>query len=149
MSAEASLAYIPGLEGVFAGESSICRVDPEAGLFYRGYEIGDLALQANFEEVGWLLLSGELPTENQLTAFASQLTEERALPPALIQMMRLMPMGAQAMDVLRTGVSMLAAFDPELNDHSHAANRRKAIRLIALVSSLITDGWRIRKGQDL
>ncbi len=52
------------------------------------------------------------------------------------------------MDMLRTGVSMLAAFDPELNDHSHDANVRKAIRLIARVSTLITDGWRISQGQE-
>jgi citrate synthase len=47
------------------------------------------------------------------------------------------------MDMLRTGVSMLGAFDPELNDYSHAANLRKAVRLIAQVSTLITSGWRI------
>ena len=52
------------------------------------------------------------------------------------------------MDMLRTGVSMLAPFDPELNDNSHAANIRKAIRLIAKVSTLITDGCRIQLGLD-
>jgi citrate synthase len=53
------------------------------------------------------------------------------------------------MDVLRTGVSMLAGFDPELNDQSHAANLRKAIRLIPKISTLVTDGWRIQQGQEL
>jgi citrate synthase len=53
------------------------------------------------------------------------------------------------MDLLRTGVSMLAAFDPDLNDHSHAANLRKATRLIAQVSTLITSGFRIAQGQEL
>src|SRR3979411_582270 len=52
------------------------------------------------------------------------------------------------MDMLRTGVSMLGAFDKELNDHSHEANIRKAIRLIARVSTLVTDGWRISRGGD-
>lgn len=149
MNAETSPTYSPGLKGVIAAESSICRVDPDTGLLYRGYDIGDLAGQANFEEVAWLLLHGELPNDDQLIALASQLTEERALPPALIQMMRLMPPDAQPMDLLRTGVSMLAAFEPELNDDSHAANLRKAVRLIAKVSTLVTDGWRIRKGQYL
>jgi citrate synthase len=63
-------------------------------------------------------------------------------------MMRLMPRNTHPMDMLRTGVSMLGPFDPDLNDHSHAANVRKAMRLIARVSSLITDGWRISQGQD-
>jgi citrate synthase len=53
------------------------------------------------------------------------------------------------MDMLRTGVSMLGPFDPELNDNSHDANIRKSIRLIARVSTLITDGWRISRGQEL
>jgi citrate synthase len=52
------------------------------------------------------------------------------------------------MDVLRTGVSMLAAFDPDLNDHSHEANLRKAVRLIAKVSTLVTDGWRVAHGKE-
>ncbi len=52
------------------------------------------------------------------------------------------------MDMLRTGVSMLSAFDKDLSDNSHAANIRKSIRLIARVSTLITDGWRISHGED-
>jgi citrate synthase len=52
------------------------------------------------------------------------------------------------MDMLRTGVSMLSAFDDELSDNSHAANIRKSIRLIARVSTLITDGWRISQGEE-
>jgi citrate synthase len=146
MNAESGQTYSPGLKGVIAGETSIGRVDPEAGLLYRGYDIGDLALHATFEEVAWLLLFGETPDDHQLDYFTNQLAEARALPPALIDLARLMPLGAQPMDMLRTGVSMLAAFDPELNDRSHDANLRKAIRLIAKVSTLITDGWRITKG---
>jgi len=52
------------------------------------------------------------------------------------------------MDMLRTGVSMLSAFDKDLNDNSHDANIRKSIRLIARVSTLITDGWRISHGEE-
>ena len=54
--------YSPGLEGVIAGETSICWVDPNAGLLYRGYDVHDLALHASFEEIVWLLLHGELPS---------------------------------------------------------------------------------------
>ena len=63
-------------------------------------------------------------------------------------MLRLMPKNTHPMDMLRTGVSMLAPFDPELNDNSHDANIRKAIRLIAKVSTLITDGYRIQHGEN-
>src|SRR5436190_13307761 len=149
MSAETKPAYSPGLEGVIGGESAVCWVDPNAGLLYRGYDIHELATQGSFEEVVWLLLRGELPSQEQLADFARELAAARPLPPPVIQMLRLLPPGTHPMDSLRTGVSMLAAFDPELNDHSHEANLRKAVRLTAKVSSLITDGWRVAHGQDL
>src|SRR5260221_5575820 len=141
-------AYSPGLAGVIAGESAICWVDPNAGLLYRGYDIHELAWRASFEEVAWLLLHGELPTASELASLTAQLAEERTLPPAVIEMLRLTPAAAHPMDLLRTGVSMLASFDPELNDHSHAANLRKAVRLIAKGSTLITLGWRIAPGHE-
>jgi 2-methylcitrate synthase/citrate synthase II len=148
MSTETKPSYSPGLAGVVAGETEICWVDPNAGLMYRGYDIHEMANKASFEEVAYLLLNGELPNGGQLANFTNQLALERALPDAVIKMMRLMPKNTHPMDMLRTGVSMLAPFDPDLNDHSHAANVRKAMRLIARVSSLITDGWRISQGQD-
>lgn len=147
--AETKPNYSPGLDGVIAGETAICWVDPNAGLLYRGYDVHDLATHASFEEVVWLLLHGELPTMRELAELSRQLAAERALPAKVIEALHLMPRGMHPMDVLRTGVSMLAGFDPDLNDHSHAANVRKAIRLIPKISTLVTDGWRIQQGQDL
>ena len=141
--------YSPGLDGVIAGETAICWVDPNAGLLYRGYDVHDLASHASFEEVVWLLLHGELPTMSELASLNRQLAGERGLPPKVLDALRLMPRGMHPMDVLRTGVSMLAGFDPELNDQSHEANLRKAIRLIPKISTLVTDCWRIQRGQEL
>ena len=149
MSTESKPNYSPGLEGVIAGETSICWVDPNAGLLYRGYDVHDLASRASFEEVVWLLLQGELPSMAELAVVSRQLASERLLPAKVIEMLRLMPQGTHPMDLLRTGVSMLAAFDPELNDHSHDANLRKAMRLIPRISSLVTDSWRIQQGMEL
>jgi len=148
MPSESKPTYSPGLEGVIAGETSICWVDPDAGLLYRGYDIHELALKASFEEVSWLLLYGELPTLAQLGVFSRQLAAERFLPSQVLSMLCLLPRDAHPMDVLRTGVSMLGPFDPDLNDHSHEANLRKAVRLIGRVSALITDGWRIAQGRE-
>lgn len=148
MSTETKPAYSPGLAGVVAGETSICWVDPNAGLMYRGYDIHDMALKANFEEVACLLLKGEMPDAKGLMAFGKEIAHQRELPEPVLEMLRLLPRTMHPMDVLRTGVSMLAAFDPDLNDHSHEANVRKAIRLLARVATLITDGWRISQGKD-
>jgi 2-methylcitrate synthase len=148
MSTEAKPAYSPGLAGIIAGETQICWVDPNAGLMYRGYDIHEMAEKASFEEVAYLLLNGELPSVEQLGKFTRQIVSERKLPAAVVKMLRLMPRGTHPMDMLRTGVSMLGAFDEELNDHSHDANIRKAVRLIARVSTLVTDGWRISQDEE-
>src|SRR3954466_10207309 len=147
MTTETKPSYSPGLAGVVAGETEICWVDPNAGLMYRGYDIHEMAEKANFEEVAYLLLNGELPDAKQLTEFGQQIAKDRTVPKEVLEALRLMPKNTHPMDMLRTGVSMLAPFDPELNDNSHDANVRKAIRLIAKVSSLITDGYRIQKGE--
>src|SRR5207248_2673269 len=95
-----------------------------------------------------LLLNGELPDVKQLAQFRQQIAAERELPEPVIERLRLMPRSTHPMDMLRTGVSMLSAFDSELSDNSHAANIRKAIRLIARVSTLVTDGWRISHDEE-
>ena len=148
MSTEPKPAYSPGLAGVIAGETAICWVDPNAGLMYRGYDIHEMAQKASFEEVAYLLLNGELPDGKQLAEFTRQIAAEREVPAPVMKMLRLLPRDSHPMDVLRTAVSMLSMFDKELSDNSHAANIRKAIRLIARVSTLITDGWRILHGDE-
>ena len=148
MTTEAKPSYSPGLAGVIAGETQICWVDPNAGLMYRGYDIHEIADKASFEEVAYLLLHGELPTFEQLGKFTREIASARSVPKQVLDALRLMPKSTHPMDMLRTAVSMLGAFDPELNDHSHDANIRKSIRLIAKVPTLITDGYRIAHGED-
>src|ERR1700731_2989449 len=148
MTTETKPPYSPGVAGVVAGETEICWVDPNAGLMSRGYDIHEMAQKANFEEAAYLLLKGELPSADELATFSKALTAERTLPEPVLKMLRLMPKNTHPMDMQRTGVSMLAPFDPDLNDRSHAANVRKAPRLLARVSTLVTDGWRISQGKE-
>src|SRR5271168_4085912 len=118
MMTESKPTYSPGLEGVIAGESAICWVDPNAGLLYRGYDIHELASETSFEEVAWLLLHTDLPTDEQLGKITRELATERTLPNPVLEMLARLPRDAHPMDALRIGVSMLGAFDPELNDSS-------------------------------
>src|SRR4029078_2772679 len=136
MGTETKPQYSPGLAGVIAGETAICWGDPAAGLMYRGYDIHGMAEKATFEEGAYLLVNGELPNAKQLKDFTQQIGSERALPEAVMEMLRLLPKTNHPMDNLRNGVSILGAFDKELNDNSHDANVRKSIRLIARVSTL-------------
>ena len=138
-------AYSPGLEGVIAGETAICTV--EGGLSYRGYFVGDLAEHCSFDEVAYLLLHGELPTADQLTAFQARVAAARRLPPALKDLFAALPNWTTPLDALRTAVSALAHFDQDAADGSHEANVRKAERLLAQIPVAIADHDRIRRGE--
>ncbi len=136
--------YSPGLEGVIAGETAISTVT--GGLRYRGYPVTELAEKCAFDEVAYLLLHGELPTRSQLSDFNNRLASAQKLPALLSDLLKKLPKDAVPMDVLRTGVSILAHYDPELNDSSKAANLRKAERLLAQIPLIIAEYYRATKG---
>ena len=138
------LAYFPGLEGVIAGETAIATI--EGGLQYRGYSISDLANDATFMEVAYLLLQGELPDQEHLADFRAILAEESAIPAALLEFLRMIPLQASSMDVLRTGISALAHFDPQADEETDAANIAKTQRLLAQIPILIGARYRYTQG---
>jgi 2-methylcitrate synthase len=136
-----------GLKGVYFDRSRVCDIDGRAGeLWYRGYSIHDLAQRSTFEETCHLLLVGELPTKPQLEAFTAQLAAARKLPEPVLQAIALVK-AAHPMDVLRTAVSALAAFDAEVADNSPEANMRKGIRLTSQVPMIVAAHEHIRNGR--
>ena len=142
--------YSPGLEGVFAGESALCQVDEgESGLRYRGYAVENLANRAGFEEVAYLLLFGALPTRKELERFNEQIAAESILPESVKALFHKIPPDAHPMDILRTGVSVLGMIDPDAADHSHDANLRKAIRLLAHIPLVIASTYRRAHGKPM
>ena len=129
-----------GLAGVVAGETAIATVGKEgSGLNYRGYSIHDLAAEATFEEVAFLLLFGHLPVRRELDSFTSRLVSGRQLPEALCQTLRAIPVNAHPMDVLRTGCSMLGVLEPET---SFDQQGQKAERLLACLPSMLVYWYR-------
>jgi len=138
-----------GLEGVVALESELSSIDGEAGkLIYRGYDIEDLAANASFEEVVYLLWSGSLPTAEELETLENELRSERALPAPVMEFLRNIPDDAHPMAVLQTTVSALGLYDQEANVMEESANRRKAARILAQIPALIAAFDRLRKGLD-
>src|SRR5437667_75282 len=120
-------AYSPGLEGVIAGETVLCQIDEgESGLRYRGYAIGDLAEQATFEEVSYLLLLGKLPTRKELEDFSGQLRAQWVLPGPVEAFLGVVPPNAHPMDILRTGVSLLGMTDPDATGEGRVSARPRA-----------------------
>jgi citrate synthase len=137
-----------GLRGVYFDRSPCTFIDGKAGdLRYRGYSIHDLAEKSTFEETAWLLLYGDLPTAQQLADFDAQLKSARNLPAPVLDIMRMIK-DAHPMDVLRTSVSALAAFDPETADNSRDATLRKAVRLTSQVPMIVAAHSRIRDGKE-
>ena len=143
-----------GLAGVTAGKTALCTVGKEgAGLTYCGYDIYDLADNASFEEVAYLLLHGKLPTRAELDAYVAKIKSLRGLPDALKVVLEMVPAEAHPMDVLRTGVSFLGNIEPEADDFSDQQD--VADRLLACLPSMMvywhrfhTDGVRIDTETD-
>ena len=137
---------VAGLEGIVAGESEICYIDGYAGvLSYRGYNIHTLADHASFEEVIFLLWNGWLPKRHELEELKKGLAANRGIP---VEVADFLKGAAQAgpMDALRTAVSMLSIYDPETPDMTPEANNRKALKLMAQTSTIVTTFDRLRKG---
>jgi citrate synthase len=139
---------IRGLEGVVAAETRLCDLDGANGrLAYCGYDIEDLAHRATFEEVAYLLWHGELPNRAALDRFTVELIAARSVPPALLQAFALMPAQTDPNRVLQAAVAILGMHDPDTDDNSPAANRRKAARLTSQIPTAICAHHRIRSGQ--
>ena len=138
-----------GLRGVVIADTRICEVDGANGrLIYRGYLVQDLAENATFEEVSFLLLYERLPNKEELVEFKRQLAAERALPPEVIAAMKTRPADAVPMDVLQAVVPMLANHDPDSTVQTQEAVLRMATRLIAKFGTVIAAWHRIRSGQE-
>ncbi|MFQ3283979.1 MAG: citrate synthase [Natronomonas sp.] len=141
-----------GLEGVLVAESSLSFIDGEAGeLVYRGYTIDDLARNASFEEVLYLLWHGQLPAAEELSVFESSMAEERSLNDGVHRLVReLAEADEEPMAALRTIVSNLSAYDPDVDAEptDEAANLRKGRRITAKIPTALAAFSRIRDGED-
>ena len=139
-----------GLEDVVVSTSDICFIDGREGrLVYRGYDVNDLVEHSNFEEVVWLLFHGGLPSRKDLEEHTKTMrsTANRKIPPKLLQMLKALPKKTTPMEVLRTGISALSAFDPDADDNSREASLRKALRLTSQMPTLVAAWERIRRGK--
>ena len=137
-----------GLKNVVIDTTALCLIDGEAGrLFYRGYDIHDLAERSTFEEVVYLLWYGELPTAAQLQRFEGELRSVGPLPDAVLGIIE-RARDAHPMDVLRTAVSGLSASDPDVDDMSAEATLRKGVRLTAQTPAIVAAHDRLRNGQQ-
>ncbi len=136
------------LSGVSVAETSICSIDPDEGvLMYRGYDIAELAEHATYEEVAYLLLEGELPSPDELSAFCDRLAASRGLPPAVTTIVDGNAMDASPMETLRTAVSALSFSDPAEDATDRENELRKAVSLLAQLPTIVARYERRRRGE--
>lgn len=138
-----------GLAGVVVDTTAISKVVPETNsLTYRGYAVQDLAAHCSFEQVAYLLWNGELPTGAQLELFCQRERASRRADRSLLSLVAKMPENCHPMDVVRTAISYLGAEDPEEADNSPKANREKALRMMAVLPTIVAADHRRRRGLD-
>ncbi|MGP4714229.1 MULTISPECIES: bifunctional 2-methylcitrate synthase/citrate synthase [unclassified Psychrobacter] len=129
-----------GLRGQVAGKTSLSTVGKSgSGLTYRGYDVSDLAEKCIFEEVAYLLLYGNLPTQSELDDYQAKLKTLRGLPQALKDVLERIPADAHPMDVLRTGCSMLGNLETETDFEQE---NDKTDRMLAVFPSIINYWYR-------
>ena len=137
-----------GLAGQTIGETQVCAVN-QTQLIYRGYEIADLAANATFEEVAYLLLMGSKPSAEELADFSGRLAAERTVDEDLLDAVGAIASdpGVHPMDILRSGISMLSHRDPDCEDNSPEAESRKSLRLLAKIPTIIGASQAARDGR--
>jgi len=138
-----------GLQDVVATHSQICDIDGTLGkLTYFGVDIHDLARFSSFEETAYLLWHGALPARAQLDELKAQLRSHRTIPERVIEIMRMLPATTPPMDVLRTTVSLLSSFDPNIAGRSPEANYQRAVRLTAMLPTIVATWEHLRNGRE-
>ncbi len=135
---------VRGLKDVAAAETRISYVDYNGALYYLGYNIDDLVGNVIYAEMAYLLIHKQLPNQQELETFQSELISSMRLPDPIVESIMRTPKNCHPMDILRTEVSHLGEYDPEGHDFSDAAHMRRATRLIAQVPVIVATIYRSR-----
>lgn len=147
MSTQQESQYHKGLEGVIAAESRLCKIDGERGaLYYLGYPIDKLVEIADYEEVTYLLLNGELPTADQLSDFRIRMRHGRPLKEPILEMIRSFPAESHPMELLQSVVSYLSGYVDHKIHHSMYCNCRQTLHQVAQIPGVIAALHRFRSG---
>ena len=141
--------YVRGLRDVAACETRNSFVDPLGALYYVGYDIDRLLGRVSYEEVIHLLIYKKLPNQSELDTIKSTLTSEMKIPQQIIQSIRNATKSSHPMEILRTEISHLGEYDPNPIDNSESENKKRALRLIAKIPTLVATIHRVRSNQEI
>jgi len=140
--------YARGLRNVAACQTRISFVDPLGALYYSGYDIDRLIGRVSFEEVVHLLLYNKLPNKSELGEIKSTLFSEMKIPKQIVTCLGHIPKNSHPMENIRTAISQLGEYDSNQEDHSDAANNRRALKIIAQLPTIVATLHRVKNKQD-
>ncbi len=139
-----------GLEGITAAATNIAEVDGQNGrLTLRGYDVSELSGKVTFEEVAYLLWNGNLPTQSEYDDLKAEMSAARSLPAPVMAALADLAPHSSGMHILRMGASMLSIGDPDVDSMDLALAKRRAARLQAQMSAIVTHTYRLRQGRDI
>ncbi len=144
--------FVPGLENVPAVKTKVSALDVvKEKIIIRGYDLIELAQTVSYLDVAHLLIYEKLPDAADAARFADAIRKEMALPDAMYDVLEKLPKGMDAMDLLRTGLSVLAGYEDHklLADNSKAANIQKGIKILAKAPAIMVNAYRANQGQAL
>lgn len=144
------LNYSPGLDGIIAAETKLSFLDTvQSQIVIRGYDLIELSKRYSYLDIVYLLLHGEIPTAEQRNNLESILKSNYQVPRDIFGIFKLLPSGTHAMDGLRTGVSVLAGYDQQINDRSTEVNLNRAYRLLGGMPNIVANSYRVLNGQEV
>ncbi|UPW81288.1 citrate synthase [Lysinibacillus sp. Ag94] len=144
------LNYSPGLDGIIAAETKLSFLDTvESQIVIRGYDLIELSQRYSYLDIVYLLLHGEIPTTEQRADLQVKLKSNYQVPQDIFQIFKLLPDGTHAMDGLRTGISVLAGYDQQINDRSTEMNLSRAYRLLGGMPNIVANSYRALNDQDV
>lgn len=142
-------AAAAGLEGLVVAQTGLSSVNGTEGILtYRGYNINDLAENARFEEIIYLLWYGALPTRAQLDDLTGKLRQHRQISSDVMNTIKALPRGGAPIDSLKVGVTALGMEDSDQDDLSQEGLREKAVLLAAAMPTVLAAYQRFRNGQE-
>src|SRR5699024_5370897 len=141
--------YSKGLKGVIACETAVSLLDTEQEkIIIRGQDLIELSQTKTYADIVYLLMEGNLPTEEERDATEKRLTSVGKVPENIIDILKLLPEHTHAMDGQRTAISILGGYDDNITDRSTVANKERAYTLMGQLPSITVNSYRILNGQE-
>lgn len=138
--------FFPGLDGVIAAETKISFLDTELGeIVIHGYDLIDLSKTKSYLDIVHLLLEGNLPNHDEKNTVEKRLKKEYEVPNGVLRVFEMLPEQTHPMDGLRTGISVLAGYDSQVEDRTFEINKQRAYQLLGKVPNIVANSYRTLK----